>query len=111
MIEKKFKVWDKEKKEWINDFKILPNGQVEVGERVGAEWRYAIKDVEVIQFTGFLDKLEKAIYEGDICNDGSVVVFVGGRFLLMYKDGKFEDLIGDGEEIIGNIYENEDLAT
>jgi len=27
----------------------------------------------------------------------------------MYPDGKFEDLIGDEDEIIGNIYENKDL--
>jgi len=61
------------------------------------------------QLTGLKDKNGKEIFEGDICNDNGVVRFIGGRYLIMYPDGKFEDLIGDEDEIIGNIYENKDL--
>lgn len=62
-----------------------------------------------MQSTGLKDKNGVEIYEDDICNDGSRVVFLGGRYVLMYLDGKFEDLIGDEDEVIGNIYQNPEL--
>jgi hypothetical protein len=52
------------------------------------------------------DKNGKDIYEKDICNNGSIVEFIGGRYLLVYQDGTFEDLMGCSDEVIGNIHEN-----
>jgi uncharacterized phage protein (TIGR01671 family) len=66
--------------------------------------------LKIMQYTGLKDKNGKEIYEGDVCNDGSVVQFIGGRYILMYKDKTFwEDLMGSEDEIIGNVYENPEL--
>lgn len=62
-----------------------------------------------MQYTGLKDRNGKEIYEGDLCNDGSQVQFVGGRWILFYNGGDYEDLIGEQDEVIGNIYENPEL--
>jgi hypothetical protein len=62
------------------------------------------------EFTGLADKNNKDIYEGDIDSEGYVVEFICGCFVLYNKDYTV-DLYNHSDtiEIIGNIYENQDL--
>ena len=60
------------------------------------------------EYTGLKDKNGKEIYEGDICNNGAVVKFIGGRYILKYIRG-WEYLMGENDEVIGNIYVNPEL--
>lgn len=70
------------------------------------------KHFEVMQYTGLKDKNGKEIYEGDILQFPSkftppeVVTFEHGMFYLK-NDTLFH--YADGEEVIGNIYENPEL--
>lgn len=89
--------------------------------------RDAIKHFVWLEFTGFLDKHEKEIYEGDILckryedeaeelgylDDKVPVVFQDGSFGWVWNQSKqfrsfFEDPLAD-YEVIGNIYENPKL--
>jgi len=117
----KFRIWDKQLKKFLYQ---LP-------EQHHLDW----KRFEVQQFTGLLDAHGKEIYEGDIVKvkrkflkkdkiakwskDNYVVEFwqYWGRYNLVYrrKDGmeiyKLFGLIGRNKdlEVIGNIYENQEL--
>ena len=69
-------------------------------------------NLELMQFTGLLDKNGREIYEGDIIKRGefgaSRVEFSEGAFVL--AEGEYEPLshyMRDAWEVIGNIYENE----
>jgi len=83
-----------------------------------------IEDMELIQFTGLLDKNGKEIYEGDIVeffDDMDVlrkepVTFENGSFgfIIGWEQEEFlgfnnEWLNLDELEVIGNIYENPEL--
>ena len=79
-------------------------------------------DVILMQFTGFYDKNDKKIYEGDLLKITveifeekiyiEKVVFKSGAFVLEDKECKFEYLYDTQYfEIIGNIYENSDLIS
>lgn len=78
-------------------------------------------DVELMQYTGLKDKNNKEIYEGDILFESFgeryyKVVFENGGFRAEFK-GDFEeysfdliDVVAQGCEIVGNIYENPELT-
>lgn len=78
------------------------------------------KDLKIMQYSGLKDKNNKEIYEGDILSDGNIkkpykVVFENGSFKAEFE-GDFDeysfdliDVVAQGCEVIGNIYENLEL--
>ena len=77
-------------------------------------------DVELMQYTGIKDKDNKKIYEGDILFESFgekyyKVIFENGGFRAEFE-GDFDeysfdliDVVAQGCEIVGNIYENSEL--
>lgn len=78
------------------------------------------KDLKIMEYTGLKDKNNKEIYEGDILFESFgkryyKVVFENGGFRAEFN-GDFEeysldliDVVAQGCEIVGNIYENPEL--
>ena len=74
-------------------------------------------DIELMQYSGLTDMMEKEIYEGDILFESFgeryyKVVFENGSFRAE-AEGDFEeysfdliDVVAQGCEVVGNIYEN-----
>lgn len=77
-------------------------------------------DIELMQYSGLTDMMEKEIYEGDILFESFgeryyKVVFLNGSFRAEFE-GDFEehsfdliDVVAQGCKIVGNIYENPEL--
>ena len=77
-------------------------------------------DIELMQYSGLTDVMEKEIYEGDILFESFgeryyKVVFENGSFRAEFE-GDFEehsfdliDVVAQGCKIVGNIYENPEL--
>lgn len=109
MREIKFRVWDNV--DWMSSPFTLSD--IKSG-KIGF-----VNDLPVMQFTGLKDKNGKEIYEGDIIipNQDYGIAFVAFHtpsFGLQNKNGNCGDW--DWEEwekfeVIGNIYENQDLLT
>ena len=78
---------------------------------------FAINEVELIQFTGLLDKNGKEIYEGNIVefdfNSKRIRKQIGwakiGFWFIGFGDREFATLDSRNPEVIGNIYENPEL--
>ena len=97
--------------------------EVDLSYGNGATSEYDFNEVELMQFTGILDKHNKRVYEGDIIrvfdpdkkHQIQQVVFQDGAF-CGYSPKKstrwtlLDILVGaHGVEVIGNVHENEDL--
>ncbi|ATV34654.1 YopX family protein [Fusobacterium pseudoperiodonticum] len=125
MREIKFRAWVKEKKAIFEVILIdyVTKKVTYLLERVGhlLSIRDAkFNDVELMQYTGLKDKNNKEIYEGDILFESFgeryyKVVFENGGFRAEFK-GDFDehsfdliDVVAQGCEIVGNIYENSEL--
>ena len=125
MREIKFRAWDKKYSEMIfTGFHVLGEvtafSQIEqyLFERKQVDNIPTIErwnDIELMQFTGLKDKNGKEIYEGDICLTDEagwkgIVIYNRDLFMLKDKYGGYSSLCNwERFEIIGNIYENQDL--
>ena len=141
MREIKFRAWDGDKKEMIlpeyagkEDFHIQADGQIVETHEYGYE-RHELTSKRpnswvLMQYTGLKDKNGKEIYEGDILQDTltkmQYVVKFGFckkyAFNGWYVENEYHNYVttinGDYDtntnsqiEVIGNIYENENLLT
>ena len=129
----KYKLWDKENKEfledtWETEYAVLKNGNIIEIYDNGFGEGYSISDlenIEVLQFTGLQDRNGKEIYEGNILKynfpyDGrlkhvSPVKFLETEASFGIKD-RYENEIplyritaNNYFEVVGNIYENPEL--
>ena len=117
MREIKFRAWDKINKDMFNVESI--NFQERRVYKDTVSYRN-FEDIDLMQCTGLKDRNNKKIYEGDILSDGNIkkshkVVFENGSFKAEFK-GDFDeysfdliDVVAQGCEVIGNIYENPEL--
>lgn len=119
----RYRAWDSAKKEMFKDtFAITESGQVVVVDQssVFVSPDYVFVDhLVIMQSTGFFDKNNKEIFEGDILGTkggllNGIVEYrtdlgMWTNSLLRYNN--FERLcsIASDREIIGNIYENKEL--
>ena len=119
----KFRAWDTTNKEMFKDtFAITESGQVVVVDQssVFVSPDYVFVDhLVVMQSTGFKDKNGKEIFEGDILGTkngllNGVVEYrtdLGMWTNSLIRYNNFERLyhIAGDREIIGNIYENQEI--
>lgn len=123
MREFKFRAWDTEKQEMATvNFIGLNDYEVGMEDEECRRWRATYPYVcRLMQYTNLKDKNGKEIYEGDILKvklDGGEEVNLYVKYDLgeyrVVNEGRWEDSLyaymyfGD-VEIVGNIYENEDL--
>ena len=123
MREIKFRAWLKEDKKMVNvetmDFTDKSMQYLEKNEIFGAYLlrRMIFKDIELMQYTGIKDKNGVEIYEGDIiiCKYGPEIMMEvkwvdeGFRTLGKYNGDNYVGYVKNSAEVIGNIYENEEL--
>lgn len=134
MREIKFRAWFKEENRMIeweqlhieNDDCGLMVWIGENGDNFGTASGYPIDDFELMQYTGLKDKNGKEIYEGDILRGiehKSNSTFVNGEYQGTHEWDNDIEIIVDFTpsnmqlvdaykskcEVIGNIYENQEL--
>ena len=117
MREIKFRAWDKINKDMFNVESI--NFQERKVYRDIVSYR-EFNDIELMQYTGLKDMRGKEIYEGGILFESFgeryyKVIFENGSFRAEaagdFDEYSFDliDIVAQGCEIIGNIYENPEL--
>ena len=110
MREIKFRAWDTEKKimYYIDLYEYMSFNEEAQDDMITLNAR----NNGLMQYTGLKDKNGKEIYEGDIVYGYGLVHFIGGRYVIVYDKEmtSFEDLLGDDDEIIGNILETPELV-
>lgn len=113
----KFRAFLKKEKMMVPVLELMNNGRAGVSIQDSGPFIKQPEDIEVMQFTGLIDKEGKEIYEGDIYSQGDDNI----RYTVMFIDCQFigrqvgnRSLAGltyfaDDIEVIGNIHESPDL--
>lgn len=112
MREIKFRAWTGNEMLIVGELTLFMDGHFNVNDE------FPISQGDLMQYTGLKDKNGKEIYEGDITSRG-VITFSRGKFQGTYFDSKgnleedWEDdlYLNKDIEIIGNIYENQELLS
>lgn len=130
----KFRAWHNAKQIMFPIIAIgLADGRIEVEPAPDSSWTTNLSDVELMQFTGLLDKNGKEIFEGDIvsltqyeqfrdrvtpriqivryvCEEKGRVGFAPMVWHTSVDDGYYNNELED-YEVMGNIYENPELVS
>lgn len=116
----KYKFWDKENKEfleddWETEYAVLASGTVIEIYNNGFGDGYSVRNldnIEVLQFTGLKDIEECEIYEDDIVwneydEEYQVIIFDEGEYKLM-GESHIQNLYNNLYyiDVRGNVYEN-----
>ncbi|BAV78982.1 YopX protein [Streptococcus sp. NPS 308] len=121
----RFRVWDNEKKKFVEHFFITDNGLICNMEKPRSDHKLLIpvekSELILMQSTGLFDKNGKEVFVGDIvkCTRGCLHevylekeyggTFIGGMPAIYLKGLREGYAWTEHEEIIGNIYENPEL--
>jgi len=126
MREIKFRCWDKNNKNMVYQFLESSDHHgyldysvcIDDGGYLHVE-NYNGDSLELMQFTGLLDRNGKEIYEGDVIETNGIencekalIIFHDGAFVADFEEFNFigwEHLNGLDMTVIGNIYQNKDL--
>jgi uncharacterized phage protein (TIGR01671 family) len=123
MREIKFRTWDTSKKELSYTFSMSDLAREEVHFTVSSWWENLIFQ----QYTGLKDKNDVEIYEGDILSEGNsgygykklTIVewreaYSGEQFCEVGLNSELVDYYGgvnpEYKEVVGNIYENQEMV-
>ena len=119
MREIKFRAWLKEERKMVNvETLFIGINRLCFGNSKTEDLFFRdFEEVELMQYTGVIDKNGKEIYEGDItiCKYGPQIamevkwVDEGFRTLGKYDGDNYVGFVKNNEEVIGNIYENKNL--
>jgi len=110
----KFRAWDKSSGQMANfTLSDITDMGTEVFGGTPDVTYWDLDEVEIMQFTGLLDKNGKDIYEGDIITDANgskwEIKFGDGNFGCFYPNGEWHKPTKDFREVIGSIYQNPEL--
>ncbi len=110
-----YRVWDKRRKimSKVSEINFGDDGEGSTIVIIPAPRpnpHYILVDGEdgvLMMKTPFKDVNKNDIYVGDNFYDGSVCHLIDGRFIKIWINGDYEDLMPDSsDEIFGHIYEN-----
>ena len=113
----KFRAWDKLEKRFFypdkgyqGHYVLTLNGQFQNLQNGSGGDEYVVQ-----QWTGFVDRNGKDIYEGDFLGEElDPITFYEGKFITKLRGARLFDLEefwedGQEPEVIGNIFENSEL--